>query len=195
MVVKWIEKPRARYQKKLLTPLVLVYDGDLPFDEGIPMDSRRVYGSFETGFEAGLDETIDGLRPGRSRTSFIPLILLPRSGSSPRCGWRCWSGERGEDAPEPPAPAPDPDPDPGPGRLVRTRCVRFDTEEGTAFAVAAGAASVDDVSVPPGARARACGRLDARDLRDPIRDTCAPAGNCGGGAFEEEGVWPAEAAP
>lgn len=187
------ETATLEYGKKMLTPLVLAYDGDLPFGEGISMDSRRAYGSFETGFDAGLDETIDGLRPGRSRTSFIPLILLPRSGSSPPCGRCCWSGDSGEDVPEPPAPAPGADPDPGPGRLVRTRCVRLDTEEGATFAV--GGASADDVSAPPDACACACGRLDARDLRDPIRDTCAPAGNCCCGTFEEEGVWPTEAAP
>jgi len=179
----------------MLTPLILVYDGDLPFGEGMSMDSRRVYGSFETGFDAGVDETIDALRPGRSRTSFIPLILLPRSGSSSKYGRRCWSGDGDDDAAEPPVPAPAPDP--APGRLVLTRCVRFDTEEGTTFAVARGAASADDVSAPPGVCVCVCtcGRLDARDLRDPTRDTCAPAGNCGGGAFEEDGVWPAEAAP
>lgn len=110
-----------RAQNETLTPLVLAYDGDFPFGDGISMDSRRVYGSFETCFDPGVGETIDGLRPCRSRTSFIPLILLPRSGSSskrPLRGRPCCSGECDDDAPELPAPGPD--------RLVRTRCVRFE---------------------------------------------------------------------
>ncbi len=111
---------RARHGT--LTPLVLAHDGDFPFGDGISMDARRVYGSFETGFDPpGVGETIDDLRSGRSRTPFIPLIFLPRSGSSSKRALRgkpCWSGECDDDAPELPAPGPD--------RLVRTRCVRFE---------------------------------------------------------------------
>jgi len=175
-----------------LTPLVLANDGGFPLGEGISMDSRRVYGSVETGFDAGVGETIDGLRPCRSRTSFIPLILLPRSGSSSKRGLRgrpCWTGEGDDDAPELPVPGPD--------RPVRTRCVRFDTGEGNTFGVVPCVASAEDgVSATP----CACGawtwrRLDARDLRDPTRETCTPAWSCGGGAFTEVGVWPAEGAP
>lgn len=110
---------RARHGT--LTPLVLAYDGDFPFGDGISIDPRRVYGSFETGFDPGEGETIDGLRSCRSRTPFIPLILLPRSGSSSKRALRgkpCWSGESDDDAPELPAPGPD--------RVVRTRYVRFE---------------------------------------------------------------------
>ena len=71
-----------------LTPLVLAYNGDFPFGEGMSMDTLRVYGSLETGFDVGAGETTDGLRPCVSRTSFTPLILLPRSGSSSKRGLR-----------------------------------------------------------------------------------------------------------